>query len=373
MHHRRLFFGLGIACLASLAALGFDERDGGAPAHAAPLPSAHGPRVALVATFPGAAHSSLYLVQAGDTAAPAPVATFAHLPDAAVRAASLPGGDAVLATAEVAETRDRSFNASLLRLRPHAPPETLWDRVVHASRPLVTPSGRVFVSRGTPGPELEGRMRIDHLTVDEIDPDTGASRVVYAAFGHLVFLAAWSGRELVVYRILADRADLVGIDPDTGAVRPILGQLPPFARDFSVDAAGARLVFQNRHATDERTWEIDEVDLATGQERALHSGPSMTMSPAVLPDGGVVFNPAGAGLRPLDAELRVNGPLGAGVDVIAASSPHVPYLAALHTVAGALPVPFLIDANTGAAEILAAPKNARIAIAGFVAPSGGAQ
>jgi hypothetical protein len=371
MHLRRLFFGLGIAGLVFAAALGFDERDGAAPAHAADPPSAHGPRVALVATFPGAAHSSLYIVRAGEAANPAPVATFTHLPDAAVRAAALPGGDAVLATADTAETRDRSFNASLFRLRPHAPPETLCDRVVHASRPLVTPAGRVFVSRGTEGPAREGEMRIDHLTIDEIDPRTSTSRVVHALEGQLGFLAGWSGQELVVYRIFAGRADLVGVHPDTGAVRPIVDRLPPFARDFSIDAAGSRLVFQNRHVTDTRTWEVDEVDLVTGRTRALHSGPSMTMAPAVLPDGGIVFNPAGAGLHPLDALLRVNGPLGAGVDVIAANSPS--YLAALHTVAGALPVPFLIDAKTGTAELLPAPKNARIAIAGFVAGAGGAQ
>lgn len=373
MHLRRLVFGLGIALLASVAALGFAERDGGAPAHAAPPPSPHGPRVALVATFPGAAHSSLYLVQAGDTADPAPVATFAHLPDAAVRAAVLPASDTVLAAAEVAETRDRSFNASLFRLRPHAPPEALCDRVVHASRPLITPAGRVFVSRGTAGPAQEGRMRVDHLTLDEIDPQTGAARVVHALEGHLGFLAAWAGHELVVYRIFPGGADLVGVDPDTGAVRPILAHLPPFARDFSVDAAGKRLVFQNRQTTDARTWEVVEVELATGRSRPLHAGPSMTMAPAVLPEGGVVFNPAGAGLRPLDAALRVDGPLGAGVDVIAASSPQIPYLAALHTVAGALPVPFLLDTRTGAAALLPAPKGARLAIAGFAVTNGGAR
>ncbi|UQA57854.1 hypothetical protein [Polyangium aurulentum] len=371
MHLRRLIFGLGIAGIAFAAALGFDEPDGAAPAHAADPPSAHGPRVALVATFPGAAHSSLYLVQAGDTANPAPVATFTHLPDAAVRAANLPGTDTVFATADTAETRDRSFNASLFRLRPHTPPETLCDRVVHASRPLVTPAGRVFVSRGTAGPELERQMRVDHLTIDEIDPGTGASRVVHALDGQLAFLAGWSGGEIVVYRIFAGGADLVGVDPDTGAVRTIVDRLPPFARDFSVDAAGGRLVFQNRHRTDARTWEVDEVDLATGRTRALHSGPSMTMAPAVLPGGGIVFNTGSAGLRPLDAPLRVNGPLGAGVDVIAATSPD--HLAALHTVAGALPVPFLIEVETGAASLLPAPKNARIAIAGFVGNDGGAQ
>jgi hypothetical protein len=373
MNTRRLLLGLGVALVAPLLLLGSQETSGTTSALAAVAPAPHGPRVALLATFPGALHTSLYLVHAGETAPPAPVATFGHLPDATVRAALIPGTTTALVTADTTPTRDASFNASLFRLAPHTPPETLVDRVVHASRPLVTPAGRVFVARGVAGPELDGKLRVDALTIDEIDISTGAARTVHAVQGHLTFLAGLAGHELVVYRVLPGHADIVAIDPDTGAVRPVLSTLPPFARDFSIDAAGARLVFQNRHEADSRTWVIDEVTLANGKTRRLYQSASMTMAPALLPGGGVLFNPDGAGLHALDTEAPLRGPLGPGVDVHAGLSADGAHLLALHTVAGALPVPFVIETKSGAASVLPAPSGARIAIAGILPGEGGAR
>ena len=369
---RKILLGLGASCVAAALAVAAPDPEGAAPAHAAAPPEIHGPRVALFATFPGAELTSLYLVQAGGGADPAPVATFGHLPGAVVRGAVVPGTPYVLATADTTPTRDGSFNASLFRLQPHTPPEVLVDRIVYASRPLVTPAGRVFVSRGSPGPALEGRLRVDPLTIDEVDLATGQTRAVHAEQGHLLFLAGATAREIVLYRVLPDHADIVAIDPDSGAVRSMVKNLPPFARDFSIDARGQKLVFQGRHETNSRTWVVDEIDLASGRARRLFSSPSMTLAPAVLPSGGILYNPPGRGLSTLDAEARLAGPLGPGVDLVAAATADSRWLAALHTLPSALPVPFLVDTQSGVAKVLPAPRGSRVAIAGFYPEDGGA-
>jgi hypothetical protein len=64
--------------------------------------------------------------------------------------------------------------------------------------------------------------------------------------------------------------------------------------------------------------------------------------------------------------------MGEGVDVVLAASQDRRWLAALHTVQGALPAPFAIDTETGAVAALHGPPAARIAVAGFVYGEGGA-
>ena len=337
-----------------------------------------GPTVALLATRPGALHTSLYLAPAGGSETSAPVATFTHLAGAVVRGSVIPGTSIVLATADTKPTRDLSFNASLLRVAPHEPPEALCDGVVHASRPLITRSGRVFVSRGAPGPvnaAAPAEMRVDALSVDEVDPATGALRPIHTMSGYLAFLAGSIGSEILLYRVAPAGADIVAVDADTGSVRPILPSLPPFARDFSVDEGARALVFQGRHETDSRTWVVDRVDLASGKRSRLYEGSSMSLAPHVWPGGAVAYNPDGrSGLALLGVgALKVRGPLGDGVDVVLAASHDRRWLAALHTVQGALPAPFAINTETGAALALHGPPGARIAIAGFVPAEGGAQ
>lgn len=370
---RRLLLGLGVSCLALAAALAYPPRDGERTAHAAAKPEAKGPRTALVATRPGAELSSLYVVRAGDSENLAPVATFNHLPDATVRAAVVPGAEIVLATADTTLTRDPSFNASLFRLTPHAPPETLVDRVVHASRPLVTRAARIFVARGIAGNEVEGQMRIDALAIDEVNASTGQTQSIHAANALFLHIVGEAGREIVLYRVFPDHADIVGVDPDSMAVRVIEKSIPPFARDFSIDAEGRTIVLQNRHETDARTWVVDRIDVATGKTQRLFASPSMTLAPSILPRGSVLFNPPGRGLSALEAPHHVAGPLGPGVDVVAASTPDEVFVAALHTQPSAFATPFLVETTTGAAIVLPAPNESRIALAGFFPESGGAR
>lgn len=359
---------LGLALAVTIAVV---RKDAAPSAQAADIVNPEVPKAALLATHPGAELTSVFLVEPGGTSILAPVTTFGHLPDATVRAVVIPGKAEILATADVTPTRDASFNAALFYLRPHTPPMRLVDRVVHASRPLAMPSGRVFVSRGIAGNEVDGQMRVDALTIDEVNLATGATRMVHQMNGYLLFLAgSWNG-EIIVYRISTDKADLVAIDADTGKDRFLLQNLPPFARDFSVDPTHHAIVFQNRDETDSGTWVVDRVDINSGQRQRLFSSASMTMAPYALPRGGVLFNPPGHGLTTLEGSLSLGGPLGAGVDVIADASADGHYLAAAHTEPSQFAVPFVVDTQRGAARVLPAPANARVVVAGFVADGGG--
>lgn len=333
------------------------------------------PEVALLVTQPGALHTSLYAARPGETAPRAPLATFTHLAGATVRAAMISGTEAIVATADTEDTRDLSFNASLYRVAPHAPPEVLCDGVVHASRPLVTADGRVLVSRGTPGPEPRSArladMRVDALTIDEIDPYTGMLRTVHAASGYLAFLAGSYGREVIVYRVFPGGADIVGVDIDTREERTIVGSLPPFARDFSVDRTTGTLVYQGRHETDSHVWVIDRVDLVTLAHDRLTESPSMNMVPFAVPGGSVAYSPEGrGGLTILGEEAR--SLFGPGADWVLAAAEEGQYLTGLHTEQGKLSVPFVVDVSTGEGMLLQAPSGARIAVAGFFPASGGA-
>jgi len=353
--------------------------------------------------YPGALHTSLYLATAGDGASSAPVATFTHLAGAVVRGSVLPGTQVVLATADTAETRDLSFNATLFRLAPHTPPEVLCNGVVHASRALTTRDGRVFVSRGAPGPEPKpdpaspgkASMRIDVLSIDEVDPWTGTLRTIHTSSGYLAFLAGAFANEVIVYRVSPDGADIAGVDPDTGAVRVIVPSLPPFARDFSVDAATGTLVFQGRHETEHHTWTVERVDLGSGQRSRLHESASMNLVPHAWPGGAVAFNRDGHGPLALlgagltgrgssgaaaaamvalrGAALRAPGSSGPTADWLLATSEGGHWVTGLHTAPGSLPMPFVLDTETGHEHLLRGPPGARMAVAGFVPADGGAQ
>lgn len=331
------------------------------------------PRVALLVTQPGAMHTSLYLAAPGDSKAPVPVATFTHLAGATARGVVVPGTETVIAAADTAETRDASFNASLFRVAPHAPPEVLCDRVVHASRPLVTADGRVFVARGMAGAEptsarLED-MRVDALAIDEVDPSTGATRTVHSTSGYLTFLAGSYGGEILVYRVGPSGADIVAIEPDSTDVRTVVPSLPPFARDFSVDPVTGTLVWQGRHETDSHRWTIESADLVTGARSRLFESDSMNMVPYVLPGGTVLYSPEGrGGLSVLGGDRAA--PLGEGADWVLAISEDQRVLGVLHTVQGALPVPFVIDVESGQTAIVRTPTGTRAAIAGFVSAGG---
>jgi len=364
-----------VAAIASLALLGtLVAHEAPGAALASDVIGTFGPEVALLATRPSGTTTSLYLTRPGDPSAPAPVATFSHLEGAVVRGTTVPGTDTVLAVADTSPARDASFAASIFRIAPHEPPALLCDRVVHASRPLVTASGKVFVSRGTAGPELAGgSLRIDALTIDEVDRDTGATSTMHAFSGYLTFLAGSFRDEVLLYRVGPGGADIVAFDATSGTLRVVLASVPPYARDFSVDEARGMLWFEDRHETDSRRWVVDRVDLVSGARTRIHESASMSLAPHAWPGGGVALNPDGrSGLALLGTTLDVRHPLGGGVDLALAESAGGAYVAFLHTLPSRLPVPFTVDTATGEASRIATPDGTRVTIAGFVPDAGGA-
>lgn len=214
-----------------------------------------------------------------------PVASFSHAPGSPVLGALLPGTRAVVATAVMAERGDLSFSSVLLRLDEKAV-RTLATGVVYGSRPLVTTEGRVFVSRGSPG-ALTSEGRVDALTVDEVNPETGALRTVYSAPGFVLFLAGSVGREVFIYELAPGVARLVAVHADILGVRELAASLPPRARDFFVDAKRGRVVFTH---SDGDAWRVAELSLQSGAWRDVGTARDVAALPAVLGDGTLTFN-----------------------------------------------------------------------------------
>ena len=205
-------------------------------------------------------------------------------------------------------------------------------------------------------------MRIDELTIDRIDPASGATDTLHRYPGYLLHLAGWHDQRVLVYRVAPNRADIVAVDASTGAVETLVDDLPPFARDFSV--LDDRLVYRGRHERESRTWVVDVLDLSQGTRRRVHESASFSLAPHAWPDGAVALSPDQNGLMLLGSSAPVRAPLGAGVDVVRAL--HERFVALLHTREGAFDVPFLLERSTGKSYPLPAPGRTRVDIVGFV-------
>jgi hypothetical protein len=330
------------------------------PAPAAPPSTVAAPPIALLASSHG--RTELFVVRAGDRT-PGPVlAAFDHV-DGSVRGALLPDGS-VLAAAPVRADSDRSFDGGLWRLETNGRARLLCDALTHASRPL-SADGRAFVVRGATGAApVEGAMRVDELTVDEVDPASGALVTLHRYRGYLVHLAGFHDGRVVAYRVGPGVADIVAIEAAGGAVSSLLPSLPPFARDFSL--AGDRLVFRGRDERDASTWVIDALDVGSSARQRLFQGASFTLTPHAWPDGGVAFNARSDGLALLGSSDPVRAPLGAGVDVVRAISGDARFVAAVHTEVHSFEVPFVLERALGVSARLPAPLDRRIDIVGFV-------
>lgn len=215
----------------------------------------------------------------------APVVSFSHAEGSPVLGTLLPGTRAVVATAVMADAGDLSFSSALLRLEAKRA-QTLAGQVVYGSRPLVTAEGRVFVSRGAPGP-LTSDGRVDALTIDEVNPDTGALRTLYSSNGYLLFLAGAVGREVFIYELAPGVARLIAVHADSLGVRELVPQLPPRARDFFVDAKRGRVFFVHSEG---EAWRVAELSLATRRWSDVAASRDVAMLPAVLSDGALTFN-----------------------------------------------------------------------------------
>ncbi|MGV3622999.1 MAG: hypothetical protein ACO1OB_19425 [Archangium sp.] len=215
----------------------------------------------------------------------APVVRFTHAEGSPVLGSLLPGSQVVVATAVM---KDTSFGSVLLRLEEKKQARVLADGVVYGSRPLVTSEGRVFVARGRAGTEISPQGRIDSLVVDEVNPVTAKTRTVHSSNGFLTFLAGALGRELFIYELTTSGARLIAVHVDTLAVRVLIADMVPLARDFVVDAPNKRLLF-TQGTPFEDAWFVEQFELTTLKRNIVARSNEPTLLPAVV-NGKLVFN-----------------------------------------------------------------------------------
>lgn len=320
------------------------------------------PEVAILSSAQDVAELRFQPVGAAELA---PVAArFTHVDGATVLGAVLPNRRVVLATATMAHDFDPSFASSLVRLEAGKPARVLVDRLVLSTRPLVTAEGRVFVQRGRAGKEPgdgRGALRDDELTIDEVNPDSGAVRTVYRTRGYTTFLCGSLGRELVVYQVDAEGGRLLLVHADTLAARTVR-TIVPLAWDFTVDEKRRQLVY-TQGAQGEQRWSVERVDLVTGASKQLAQGASVALLPTLLPDGRVaVSRGEGRGLAAgEDAVVPARGP---GFERVRAVLDGVAI--GLHEIPSDFPRAFAVRlADKKPLELITAP-DARLDIAGVL-------
>jgi len=280
-------------------------------------------QLAVIATPHDAdATSSEVRVVTLDTGASRALGVLRHPPGAVVRGDTRSG--AVFVITDEDDPGDRSWGAALYRV-DGAGVHRLAAGVGHARRPLASADGWVYVERGAAGPDpTDGRLRVDDVNLDAVDPATGAIRAVYTFKGYALHLAGEQAGSLLVYRVGPQGAEVISLDARSGALKSTIA-VPPFARDFSVDDARRTMVFADRRGD---AWTVERLDLATFTLTTLSSDPDQQCSPLALVDGSV------ARTAPRRGGLWIGGkviaPLGAGFDAPLASTDDGAWLSVLH-------------------------------------------
>ncbi len=324
---RLALFALPLAIGVAVAVARSEGTGGASPAS----PASAGP-VALLATpaRADATASEVRLVEVAGGASPTTRelfrSTLFHARGAVVRGDVLAGGRVVVLVADEAGAAqaDPDWGAALHRVDATGA-RLLARGLYHASRPLASADGSVYVERGASGPwptrdeAQAGRLRTDALALDAIDPVSGAARTVTTWTGYTLHIAGELGGDLVVYRVAYEGAELVAIDRASGRVRRV-APLAAFARDFSIDAARGAVVLGNRDEKDSRTWVVDRIDLRSGARERLHAQRDEAPVPYLTPGGDVRWStsPAAASLdAPFVARLAAAGerlePIGGGL------------------------------------------------------------
>jgi hypothetical protein len=288
----------------------------------------------------------------------APVVRFSHGEGSSVQGSLLPHSRVVVASATMRATGDLSFASSLIRLEAGKPARVLADQLAYGSRPLVTTEGRVFVSRGVAGLEAPDALRVDALSIEEIDPTTGAHRPVYATGGYVTFLAGSLGRELIIYEVSPLGARLISVHVDTLAVRELVHSMAALARDFVIDAEHRRVLFTQGTPGGDR-WFVEEVDLLTGSSARLAEGPEVTLLPTLVDGRVLISGGPGEGLHALDG-ARVMAPHGPGFERVRAQRKGL--IIGLNEQPGEFPSLFV--SKDGKPVPCAAPADSRLDIAG---------
>jgi hypothetical protein len=260
-------------------------------------------------------------------------ASFEHLPDASLRGRLIPGTRTALV---VADRAPGDYGGALLRIE-NGRVTQLCDGLYHASTPLITSEGRIFVERGKAGPQGP-ELRVDDLTVEEWTSQ--GLRVAWRGRGYTAHLAGSSNGEILIYAPSPSGAPLLGVKD--GRVRTIVKELRS-PRDFHVDDDQLYL-----SQIADRQWTVDRVDLASGKLERLHSQAAPTAPHPFR--GDVAFNDQG--LR-----LLHGGRLGHADEML---------LATWGSIGAALRPEGTLEIIDREVRQIATPANTHIQIVGFV-------
>jgi hypothetical protein len=278
-----------------------------------------------------------------------------HAAGAVVRGDVLPGLDAVAVVCDEDGARDPEFGAALFRSETTGLRQ-LATGLVHASRPLASIDGNLYVERGA-----RGANRIDALTIDSVNPTTGSLRTLHAWSGFALHLAGELGSELIVYRVGVSGAEIIAIDRASGSLR-IVAALPAFARDFSIDANRNAIVFSNRNDADAHLWIVERMDLATGARTRLHQETDESPAPFAMPSGDVAWTAARR--SGLWISGKSTAPLGAGFDSVRAVTNDGTLALVAHVPSSGFDSAAILD--LGSPRTLPLPVDVRIEPIGFV-------
>lgn len=275
-----------------------------------------------------------------------------HARGAVVRGDLVPGSDAVAVVCDEDGARDPEYGSVLFRSGTTGMTQ-LATNVVHASRPLASIDGWIYVERGQRGPR-----RVDALTIDAIDSKGTTLRNLISWSGFALHLAGEIERELIVYRVGGSGAEIVAIDRASGSLR-VVGAISPFARDFSIDRNANAIVFSNRDETDSHLWVVERMDLASGARTRLHVEKDESPAPFALPSGDVAWT------APRRSGLWMGGktiaPLGPGFDNVRAANDALVMIAHVPASSG-----FDSAAVLDGSKTFAFPADVRIEPIGFI-------
>jgi hypothetical protein len=336
--------------------------------------------VAVLTTAPNAARSELHLFEPGEASGGAAVAELRHAAGTLIKAAVVPGSDAVAVSAVPTRGRDLSFAAALFLLRPGQPAERIAGSLQHGVRPVTT-SSQVFVVRGRAGGEpsdsaaRRGALRQDALTLEAVDLKTKEARVLYRSAGQLLMPIGVIGGDLIIYMVRAkagapgdDEGALAAVPLAGGEARPLVA-VSPLSRDFVMDDSARAVLFtgQDPHAAAGQGWMVQRY-VVGGKLEVLARGGAPSLSPfAWLGDAVAYSRPGGGGLTLVGGTLPA-APLGPGIDVVRALICHrgVWWAVGLHR--GSEPLPRLFSYDIAKKSQTTSDLRGSIEIAGVSLP-----
>jgi hypothetical protein len=239
----------------------------------------------------GATSSEVRLVRHGDALDVEETwATLDHAQNAPIRGDVLADRASLVVAFEPQGSDPRDDFATEVHRVDRQGARRLVGGVYRATRPLVAAGGKVFIERGQAGsrPTVEaaqrGALRVDRLTVDELDSRTGALRTVAAWSGYTMHLAGEWGAQLVIYRVGPTSAEVTLVRISDGAIVRSVG-VEPYARDFVI--AGGLLAFSNHDPTVSDRWVLQTIDLQTFAVSTVGDTSGQSPIPFVTPQGGI--------------------------------------------------------------------------------------